>query len=47
MIKSVTFIFRSINGLVNVPTDFATYLLGIIIVNGMLYVGFYLVMKVY
>jgi len=35
----------SINGLVNVPTDFATYLLGIIIINGMLYVGFYLVMK--
>jgi len=35
----------SINGLVNMPADFATYLLGIIILNGMLYVIFYVVMK--
>lgn len=35
----------SINGLVNVPKDFATYLLGIIICNGLLYVAFYVIMK--
>ena len=40
------FLFRSINGVVNMPADFATYLLGIIILNGMLYVIFYVVMKV-
>ncbi|XP_065055418.1 SID1 transmembrane family member 1-like isoform X2 [Rhopilema esculentum] len=36
----------SINGLVNMPADFATYLLGIIILNGMLYVLFYVFMKI-
>eukprot|EP00794_Sanderia_malayensis_P013936 gene13936-15388_t len=36
----------SINGLVNMPSDFATYLLGIIILNGMLYVIFYVFMKI-
>ncbi|XP_065663642.1 SID1 transmembrane family member 1 isoform X2 [Hydra vulgaris] len=36
----------SINGALNVPRDFATYLLGIIICNGLLYVIFYIIMKV-
>merc|ERR1740124_1199967 len=35
----------SINGLVNQPRDFATYLLGIIICNGLFYVIFYVIMK--
>ena len=30
----------------SVPNDFMTYLLGIIVCNGLLYVGFYGVMKV-
>lgn len=35
----------AINGLVNIPRDFATYLLVIIICNGLYYVVFYVIMK--
>ncbi|XP_048588404.1 SID1 transmembrane family member 1 [Nematostella vectensis] len=35
----------AINGVVNEPRDFATYLLAILIVNGLLYIGFYVIMK--
>jgi len=37
----------SINGIVYIPKDFATYLLGIIICNGLLYVTFYGIMKLW
>ncbi|EDO43450.1 predicted protein, partial [Nematostella vectensis] len=35
----------AINGVVIEPRDFATYLLAILIVNGLLYIGFYVIMK--
>ena len=38
--------FRAINGAVTEPKDFASYLLAILIVNGLIYLLFYVVMKV-
>ena len=40
------FIFSAIYGVATTPNDFATYLLAILIVNGILYLAFYVIMKV-
>jgi len=38
--------FFALYGATTTPGDFATYLLAILIVNGLLYVAFYMIMKV-
>lgn len=40
------FTSSAIYGVVVIPNDFATYLLAILIVNGILYLAFYVIMKV-
>ena len=39
-------ISSAIYGVATTPNDFATYLLAILIVNGLLYLAFYVIMKV-
>ena len=40
-------ISSAIYGVATTPNDFATYLLAILIVNGLLYLAFYVIMKVH
>lgn len=42
----IMYLFRAINGMVTEPKDFASYVLAILIVNGLIYLLFYVVMKV-
>ena len=42
----LSFTFSAIYGVATTPNDFATYLLAILIVNGLLYLAFYVIMKV-
>lgn len=46
MVIFFPYVYRSIVGLVTTPSDFASYLLAIMIVNMLLYLSFYLIMKV-
>ena len=42
----LSFTSSAIYGVATTPNDFATYLLAILIVNGLLYLAFYVIMKV-
>lgn len=41
-----SFTSSAIYGVATTPNDFATYLLAILVVNGLLYLAFYVIMKV-